>query len=669
VALRAATPGTAEPAVTATVAERQLRLAGLVVAAVAGIPSVLGLAPSAWLLDSAELAEQAFGLGVAHPPGEAVAALWGKLWCFLPWGNVALRVGFGQAVAGAVAAWLVFRIACLLVSAADPHPQHQPLSRGAIWICAAMSCLFATAPGLLLSAVRPEVYTLQAALSLGALFAALRSAQSCAEGDPDARGFLLAGFFLGLGVALHPLIAGLCGVGALGLALAACRARATATSKVSFSRLIPWGLGAFAAGASLIVYLPLRTAAAPGLVWGDARDASGLWWLLSAKAFTARTGVVHAHARLADTPFVFMEELGVLSVAAALGGLWLSWRAARGNVTSQREPPGPLPRPSSRRLHLAVWLTAGGAWVAAAIGGLDPTNPDIRGYLLVALAGITLALATGASAFAANRPRIAAALVGMAAVGVAWRLPGSFASASQASAHVAAEINAGLLDELPARAVLLTSDFQTAFLTGYQRTVEGRRPDVAWAHLGFLAGPGYRARLAEREPRFAPLAHVSDQGATQDATPDAISLLAVSSLAAQGPVRVEIDQALPRSWWPHLGAPKGCVWSWQPATSSARKNEDESKSEDVSESCARWLSRHAPAATSDTNAPVRAAGGGEQEAAHSPTLRGFLGWRLYNNARAACAARAPSAGEELVALQSLLPDDEGTAALLKACVR
>ena len=47
------------------------------VAAFAGY--ALCCAPSPYLLDSAELAQAAFGLGVAHPPGEVVAALWGKL--------------------------------------------------------------------------------------------------------------------------------------------------------------------------------------------------------------------------------------------------------------------------------------------------------------------------------------------------------------------------------------------------------------------------------------------------------------------------------------------------------------------------------------------------------------------------------------------------------------
>ena len=58
---------------------------------------VLTAAPAPYLLDSAELAAASFGLGVAHPPGEPVALLWGKLFTLLPLGSVAFKV---VAVAG-----------------------------------------------------------------------------------------------------------------------------------------------------------------------------------------------------------------------------------------------------------------------------------------------------------------------------------------------------------------------------------------------------------------------------------------------------------------------------------------------------------------------------------------------------------------------------------------
>ena len=70
--------------------ERLARVASVVVGVSSVAAYALCCAPSAYLLDSAELAQAAFGLGVAHPPGEPVAALWGKLFCLLPVGSAAL---------------------------------------------------------------------------------------------------------------------------------------------------------------------------------------------------------------------------------------------------------------------------------------------------------------------------------------------------------------------------------------------------------------------------------------------------------------------------------------------------------------------------------------------------------------------------------------------------
>ena len=63
---------------------------------------VLCATPTAYPLDSAELATAAFGLGVAHPPGEEASLLWAKLFTLLPLGGVAFKVALSQAAAGAL---------------------------------------------------------------------------------------------------------------------------------------------------------------------------------------------------------------------------------------------------------------------------------------------------------------------------------------------------------------------------------------------------------------------------------------------------------------------------------------------------------------------------------------------------------------------------------------
>src|SRR5688572_16361598 len=127
---------------------------------------VLSLAPAPYLLDSAELAATSHGLGIAHPPGESVALLWGKLFCLLPLGTVAFRVGLSQAAAAALAAAAVYCLAWRMLAS-------QPLGAGARRLLAlAAAAGFALAPGVVISANRPEVYALGALLGLGALLAA-----------------------------------------------------------------------------------------------------------------------------------------------------------------------------------------------------------------------------------------------------------------------------------------------------------------------------------------------------------------------------------------------------------------------------------------------------------------------------------------------------------------
>jgi hypothetical protein len=69
---------------------RQPRLrawGAFVVAALSFSAYALCATPAPYFLDSAELAAATFGLGVAHPPGEVTALLWGKLFDLLPPGR------------------------------------------------------------------------------------------------------------------------------------------------------------------------------------------------------------------------------------------------------------------------------------------------------------------------------------------------------------------------------------------------------------------------------------------------------------------------------------------------------------------------------------------------------------------------------------------------------
>ena len=155
------------------------RLLGAIAVALAAFAAyVLCATPTAYPLDSAELATAAFGLGVAHPPGEETSLLWAKLFTLLPFGSVAFKVALSQATAGALAAVLVFLLVlesietlCFVTEATGEKTR--------VAVAAATALAFAYAPGVVIVANRAEVYAVQTALSLSALWLALRA--KCSE--------------------------------------------------------------------------------------------------------------------------------------------------------------------------------------------------------------------------------------------------------------------------------------------------------------------------------------------------------------------------------------------------------------------------------------------------------------------------------------------------------
>jgi hypothetical protein len=562
-------------------------------------------APTPYLLDSAELAAASFGLGIAHPPGEALALLWGKLFSLLPLGSVAFRVGLGQAAAGAVAAALVYRLTLALVAGLDEGRVLGALGRGALGLAAALG--FALAPGAVMAADRPEVYALQAALSLGALACALHAARG-----REPRLALAGALLIGLGVTNHPLIAGLTGLGAA-LAALPLLARRAAFSRV---RLVVLAVAALAAGLVPLVYLPVRAAAlfqwpAPdAVVWGDPRTPEGLWWVLSAHTFTAKAPLVHVTAAPGTLPFVIIEEIGMPLALLVVGGAFFMLR-----------------RTATRAAGLAVLGAGAGAVAAALMAGFDPHNPDHRSYAAVAMAAAAALGAAGVAALAAGLGRralgaaLAFALLGATAVHV-LPLP---AAACLRRAAAADAVGGQLLASLPPRAALLTSHFESAFLAAYHRLVEGRRPDVAWSHLGFVRGPGYADRLAAARPTLAPLLSAHAHG-TLDAT--AVSVY-------PGAVALEPDDHLAPALRQRL-QPAGPLW---------RADED---------AVALPLARVSAEAVA--------------EAARDGLVRGFLAWRSYQDARLACSrGLAEVAAPPLADLAVLLPDDERARALAASC--
>jgi hypothetical protein len=606
------------------------------VALVAFAIYVVTLAPAPYLLDSAELAAASFGLGIAHPPGEPLALVLGRLLTLVPLGSVAFRVGLLQACAGALAAAFTYRLALRALAAGDaaifvpapapaPNPvTHALLGPGARHLLAASAALgFALAPGALISSNRPEVYALAAALALGALLLALD-----AHTREDPRPLLIAAGLIGIGLGNHPLIAGLTGlapafVGVLGLLGGALRPRSA-----SRARLIMGAIAAFVVGALVLLYLPVRgfALADPGhadvIAWGDARHLGGLWAILSARTFVAKAAIVHTSATPDAYPFVLFDELGAAAVLLALAGVFFGLRTRGARV------------PVATFALTALTASLGALWA-----GFDPLNPDIRGYLLVALAAFAVLAAVGVATFLAGfaaavpgnwRAQIttgASAAIFVLTLVRALPLPPAANLADRVAADQAV---ADLQDHLPPRAALATVHFETAFLLAYQRLVEGRRPDLSWLHLGFVRGDGYADRLRVDRPNLTPLIDAHAKGP--------LTLTAARASGAPGSaLAFEPDEHLAPDLQAEL-VPRGGLWVGRWAMADSPEN--------PASLWPTWMA----------------------EAARDRQVRGFLAHRALRDAAVACRRGWPiTARLRLAELATLVPQDERARAVRATC--
>lgn len=582
------------------------RLVPTAVAACVLVAGVLGVAQAPQLLDSAELAAASFQLGVAHPPGEPLALLLGRLLACLPVGSVALRVGLSQVLANAVAAALVAHL--VLAATREGATLVRAL------LAAAAGLAFGLAPGALGAALRPEVYALATALALAAV--ALASAAT----PEDPRPALLAAGCIGLGLANHPLVAGLAGVGAV-------VAAAPLLAGGPRGRLVAWSvLALLVATVSLVLYLPVRSSAlissgsADVIAWGDARTLRGLWWILSARTFADKAGVVHAAAQPDALPFVLIEELSLAGALVALAGVYLGFRL-----------------PGARRATAALVAAAAGAIVAALVGGFDPANPDIRGYLGPALAALAVLAGTGlarALGFVGRR-RVA---VGAAAVALAFVAGRGALAIEPASARLGRGADAlvgELFASLPPASVLLTGHFETAFLVAYARGIEGRRPDVAWAHLGFGRSPGYAERVGDGDRDLAAVLDAHAQGP--------LTRAAVAAVADRRPVRIEPVGDLSPDLIRAL-EPAGLLWSFGSPQPFANELFEAAA---VPPALATLLDR---------------------ESQLSRELAGVVAYRSYLDARRACEAGRADARLRVGSLLLQRPDDAMVRDLAARCV-
>ncbi len=438
-------------------------------------------APDLTFIDCGELAASATLLGIPHPTGYPLYTLVGRSLTALP-GPIAplTRLTLFSAVAGALAAGFAADASRRLLKAAGV--------RGAAQTAGAVAAGLALAMGTTAwkQAVIVEVYALHLFLLTLLLDLALVAADPTGPHPRRARALILFAYLGGLALGNH-----LSAVLLLpALAFLIWREHQGA---ILHRRTLVLCTAAFLAGASVYLYLPIRSALEPALDWGDPdtpgtfyRHATGavyrVWFLSSAAVAAKQFGRF-----LALVPL----EMSPVALAPAAFGVALLWR---------------------RRTALAQATI-----LLLLLNLLYAVNYDIHdidayflpAFLVLALwvgAGIGFAAAALTRKLGAARRPAAAWAVPMALAGLvpglafAWNLR----SASQRENHLVPDYTAAMFASLGENAVILSRQwdyFCSAAI--YEQAVRGKRRDVTVLEKELLRRSWYLKQLAREDSLLA----------------------------------------------------------------------------------------------------------------------------------------------------------------------
>jgi len=414
-------------------------------------------APFLTFEDAGELITAAAALGVPHPSGYPVFALWGHLFTLLPVSGYAWRVNCAAAAAGALSCGVVFLIVRRLGNSRGVGADVAGLAAAAWW--GVSSTLWS-------QSVVTEVYTpaiLAAALAFYAAFNYVRGG--------DVRFCYAMAFACGVTAAAHPFY----------LFLAAVAAAYALIAGRRLPRPGGW-LAAAAAlgGTSVYLYLPLRAAQAPLLNWGNARTAGAFVAHVARRMYggpdLSRLPFVGDHWR--ELGALAWREFGPAAVLVAAAGFVAGWRkdkklwGALGVAALLTGPIATVALTLSLHTHqlvgIEVWYLPFFLVVAVAAGGAFSSGCT-SGKFVIRLGAYGAAAALPLFAFYSNLPHN-----------------------NYRSYTYAADFGGDFLRTLGYRGqnIMFEGSSLGVFEAAYYKKVEGKRPDhTFWDVTGRVFAP------------------------------------------------------------------------------------------------------------------------------------------------------------------------------------
>ncbi len=244
---------------------KDFQISGLAIAIVSFIIYLATLAPGVFGFDSAELATGVYIGGIVHPTGYPLYMLVGKLFSFLPIGDLAFRLNLMSAIFASLAIWVIFEIIYIFGKNK--------------WVAAFSAMILAISNYFWQLALVAEVYTLHIFLLAINILLLLKWQKS---GNYK----FLAGFVFCYSLSLTNHTSGI--LFAPGFAYIILTSKYWKW-KLSRQNLLLAGL--FILGLLPYLYLPLRALANPSLNYInsyydiDLTSLNGIWWMISGRAY------------------------------------------------------------------------------------------------------------------------------------------------------------------------------------------------------------------------------------------------------------------------------------------------------------------------------------------------------------------------------------------------